>query len=69
MTTIKNEELAAAGLQNGTVIDHIPTGTLFKVVNMLGNSGKKSSVTIGFNLNSKKSRKKGIIKIADGFLH
>ena len=69
MTTIKNEELAVAALQNGTVIDHIPTESLFKVVNLLGISGMKSSVTIGFNLNSKKCGKKGIIKVADVFLH
>ena len=69
MTTIKNEELAVAALQNGTVIDHIPTESLFKVVELLGISGMKSSVTIGFNLNSKKCGKKGIIKVADVFLH
>ena len=36
MTTIKNEELAVAALQNGTVIDHIPTESLLKVVDFLG---------------------------------
>ena len=67
MTTIKNDELLVAALQNGTVIDHIPTESLFKVVDLLGISRMKNSVTIGFNLDSKKCGKKGIIKIADKF--
>lgn len=69
MTTIKNEELAVAALQNGTVIDHIPTESLFKVVDILDIPSMKSSVSIGFNFNSKKCGKKGIIKVADVFLH
>ena len=69
MTTKKNEEMAVAALQIGAVIDHNPTESLFKVVDLLGISGMKSSVTIGFNLNSKKCGKKGIIKVADVFLH
>ena len=69
MTTIKNDELLVAALQNGTVIDHIPTESLFKVVDLLGISKMKNSVTIGFNLDSKRCGKKGIIKVADVFLH
>ena len=34
MTTIK-KELAVAALENGTVIDRIPSEQLFKVVSML----------------------------------
>ena len=65
MTKIKKEELAVAALKNGTVIDHIPTQSLFKVVNLLGIQKQTNSVTIGFNLDSKKCGKKGIIKIED----
>ncbi len=65
MNKIKKEELAVAALENGTVIDHIPTQSLFKVVNLLGIKNLASSVTIGFNLDSKKCGKKGIIKVAD----
>ena len=54
MVKIKKEELAVAALENGTVIDHIPTQSLFKVVNLLGIKNLTSSVTIGFNLDSKK---------------
>src|SRR5574344_784265 len=67
MSKIKKEELAVAALKNGTVIDHIPTQSLFKVVNLLGIQKLSNSVTIGFNLDSKKCGKKGIIKVADVF--
>ena len=69
MNKIKKEELAVAALKNGTVIDHIPTELLFKVVDLLGIKNLKNIVTIGFNLDSKKCGKKGIIKIADVFFH
>lgn len=59
------KELAVAALKNGTVIDHIPSESLFKVVDLLGIKSIESSVTIGYNLDSKKCGKKGIIKIAD----
>lgn len=59
------KELQVAALENGTVIDHIPTKYLFKVVNLLGISKLENSVTIGNNLPSTKYGKKGIIKIAD----
>ena len=61
------EELQVAALENGTVIDHIPTEKLFTVVQLLGVERMTGNVTIGFNLKSKKLGKKGIIKIADKF--
>ena len=60
------EEWVAA-LKNGTVIDHIPSEKLFTVVQLLGVEQMTSNITIGFNLDSKKLGKKGIIKIADKF--
>ena len=69
MNKIKKEELAVAALKNGTVIDHIPTELLFKVVDLLGIKNFKNNLTICFNLDSKKCGKKGIIKIADVFFH
>ena len=65
MNDIKKKELAVAALENGTVIDHIPSESLFKVVNLLGIQSLDNSVTIGYNLDSKKYGKKGIIKIAN----
>ncbi len=65
MTDNNKKELAVAALKNGTVIDHIPSESLFSVVNLLGIQKLTNSVTIGFNLDSKLMGKKGIIKIAD----
>ena len=60
-------ELQVAALQNGTVIDHIPTDKLFTIVNLLGLKNSDLNITIGNNLPSKKLGKKGIIKVADRF--
>jgi len=56
-----------SAIENGTVIDHIPTDRVFQVVNLLGLQNEKNTVTIGFNLPSKKVGKKGIIKISNKF--
>ena len=61
------KELAVAALENGTVIDHIPSDVLFKVVDILGIANLPNNVTIGNNLESKCMGKKGIVKIADLF--
>ena len=65
MNDTKKKELAVAALKNGTVIDHIPSHSLFKVVDLLGIQSIKNNVTIGYNLDSKKYGKKGIIKVAN----
>ncbi|MBQ7852542.1 MAG: aspartate carbamoyltransferase regulatory subunit [Muribaculaceae bacterium] len=64
MTTNK-KELAVAALQNGTVIDHIPSSMLFKAVKILGIEKLQTHITIGNNLESSKLGTKGIIKVAD----
>ncbi|WP_321423830.1 aspartate carbamoyltransferase regulatory subunit [uncultured Bacteroides sp.] len=61
------QELQVAALKNGTVIDHIPSGKLFTIVSLLGLERMECNITIGYNLDSKKLGKKGIIKIADKF--
>ena len=63
--TVNKQELAVAALCNGTVIDHIPSTVLFKVVKILGIQNFDTAVTIGNNLDSKKLGTKGIIKVAD----
>ena len=60
-------ELLVAALENGTVIDHIPSELVFTIASLLKLDKLSSSVTIGYNLNSKKLGKKGIIKVADKF--
>lgn len=61
------KELQVAALENGTVIDHIPADRMFKVVSLLEIEQLRTPVTIGYNLDSKKMGKKGILKIADKF--
>jgi aspartate carbamoyltransferase regulatory subunit len=68
MTMDDNKQaLQVAALKDGTVIDHIPVGKLFSVVSLLKLTKMENNITIGFNLDSKKLGKKGIIKIADKF--
>lgn len=64
---MKNETLQVAAIQNGTVIDHIPSHKIFEVVNLLHLENVHSEVTVGFNLKSKQMGRKSIIKIANKF--
>lgn len=61
------KELQVAALENGTVLDHIPSDKLFTVVSLLDLQHMDTNITIGNNFESKKLGKKGIIKIADKF--
>lgn len=63
----EKKELQVAALENGTVIDHIPSDKLFTVVSLLDLQHMDSNITIGNNFVSKKLGKKGIIKIANRF--
>ena len=60
-------ELLVAALENGTVIDHIPSELVFTIASLLELEKLGSSVTIGYNLHSNKVGKKGIIKVADKY--
>ena len=62
----KKERLVAA-IENGTVIDHIPTDKTYQVASLLGLFTLKTPVTSGFNYPSKKVGSKGIIKVSDKF--
>ncbi len=64
---MKRQELQVAALENGTVIDHIPSSKLFAVVNLLHLEQCRTAVTVGYNLKSKKMGHKSIIKIANKF--
>lgn len=63
----EKKELQVAALENGTVIDHIPSDKVFTVVALLGLENTDSNITIGNNFVSKKLGKKGIIKVADRY--
>jgi aspartate carbamoyltransferase regulatory subunit len=67
MNQLKKEEFVVNAIQTGTVIDHIPTKSLFKVISILELDKIRSQVTFGNNLDSRKLGKKAIIKIADKF--
>ena len=67
MSENKIHAMQVSALCNGTVIDHIPANKLFAVVNLLEIPAMGNNVTIGYNLDSKKLGKKGLIKIADRF--
>lgn len=61
------KELVVSAIENGTVIDHIPAKSVFRVVKMLNLEETGTQVTIGFNLDSQKYGKKGIIKVSNVF--
>ena len=62
----KNEIMVTA-IENGTVIDHIPTEKTYEVASLLHLEQLTTPVTIGCNYRSKKIGRKGIIKVADKF--
>jgi aspartate carbamoyltransferase regulatory subunit len=59
------KKLKVAALKDGTVIDHIPSDKLFKVVHILHLDTCLNQITLANNLESKKIGSKGIVKIAD----
>lgn len=61
------KKLLVSAIENGTVIDHIPTGKTFQVVNLLHLQDMDTPVTIGYNFKSELIEKKGIIKVSDKF--
>ncbi len=62
-----NKELLVSAIENGTVIDHIPTNKTFQVVNLLHLQDMDTPATIGYNYKSGLMGSKGIIKISDKF--
>lgn len=62
------KELQVSAIENGTVIDHIPAGKLFDVINVLGIANMDNAMTFGTNLHSSKLGRKAIVKIWDKFL-
>lgn len=61
------KELKVNAIRNGTVIDHIPSASLFKVVEILGLKYCTSQATFGMNLESKRMGNKAIVKISDRY--
>lgn len=61
------KELVVSAIENGTVIDHIPTQNVFQVIRILGLDQCGEQVLFGTNLESRKYGKKGIIKVNNKF--
>jgi len=61
------KELVVSAIENGTVIDHIPTQIVFQVIRILNLDQFENQIMIGTNLDSSKYGKKGIIKVSNKF--
>jgi aspartate carbamoyltransferase regulatory subunit len=61
------KELKVSAIENGTVIDHIPSSSVFHVIRILNLHEVGYQVLFGTNLESSKMGKKGIIKVSNKF--
>ena len=61
------KELKVSAIENGTVIDHIPSEKVFQVIRILNLNENNNMVLFGTNLESSKMGKKGIIKVSNKF--
>ncbi len=61
------KELKVSAIENGTVIDHIPSKTVFQVIKILNLKEAENQILFGTNLESAKMGKKGIIKVSNKF--
>ncbi len=64
---MKNKILEVSAIKDGTVIDHIPADSLFKVISILRLESIEGMITFGTNLASRRLGKKGIIKVSGVF--
>jgi aspartate carbamoyltransferase regulatory subunit len=63
----EKRHLNVTAIENGTVIDHIPANSVFKVLHILNLENNKNQLLIGDNLESVKFGKKGIVKVSNTF--
>jgi aspartate carbamoyltransferase regulatory subunit len=61
------KELVVSALENGTVIDHIPSKNVFQVIRILNLDSSDNQILFGTNLESQKFGKKGIIKVKNKY--
>ncbi len=64
---MKKKELVVSAIENGTVIDHIPSEKLFQVIKILDLDHSNDQILFGTNLSSQKLGKKAIIKVRNKF--
>lgn len=67
MNKDNRKELVVSAIENGTVIDHIPSNKVFQVLRILNFESATQQILFGVNLDSKKYGKKGIVKVQDKF--
>lgn len=60
-------ELKVSAIENGTVIDHIPSKNVFQVIKILDLENFDNQILFGTNLESKKYGTKGIIKVRNKY--
>jgi len=63
----QRKELKVSAIENGTVIDHIPSHSVYQVLRILNLMEYNDQLLIGINLESSKMGKKGIIKVSNKF--
>ena len=63
----KKLKLKVSAISEGTVIDHIPSENLFKVISILELDKTANMITFGANLDSEKLGTKAIIKVSNQF--
>ena len=61
------KELVVPAIENGTVIDHIPTSATYQVIHILGLDKYEDHVLIGNYLESHKYTRKGIVKVKNKY--
>jgi aspartate carbamoyltransferase regulatory subunit len=61
------KELKVSAIENGTVIDHIPSNNVFQVIRILNLDEAENQILFGTNLESQKMGKKGIIKVRNKY--
>lgn len=61
------KELKVSAIENGTVIDHIPSHSVFHVIRILNLTEYPNQLLLATNLESQKMGKKGIIKVSNRF--
>ena len=61
------KELVVSAIENGTVIDHVPAASVFKVIRILNLENVDNQILFGTNLDSAKLGKKGIVKIRNKY--
>ena len=60
--------LSVSAIKDGTVIDHIPSGSAFAILQLLKLLASKHHISLGLNLSSRSMGYKDLIKIEDRFL-